>query len=170
MELTTKERLFLANQYEILIKLDEDNIDFYEKAIEIVEKGYTNLYENLFSHITKNELTIADCELVENVLKLYSDLKYARENSSEISAAFSESDIEFKGFDGHLSKDYAGYAEFLVLKENLWPEFKKTIRNLDSHGTLPDLDGLQSMVERRKKLRKAWDELTAEDIKVILGR
>ncbi|MFK4848040.1 YfbU family protein [Lactococcus petauri] len=171
MELTLKERLFLANQYETLIKLsDEENAETYEKALEIVEKGYTNLYDELFSAVSKNNLSIGECKLVESILELYSDLKFARDNSSEISSTFSEHDIKFKGFDGHLSKNYAAYAEFLVLKENRWSEFKETIKNLDSHGAFPDLDGLKLMVERRKEIDKSWDKLTVDDIKTILGR
>ena len=69
-----------------------------------------------------------------------------------------------------MSKNYAAYAEFLVLKENRWSEFKETIKNLDSHGAFPDLDGLKLMVERRKEIDKSWDKLTVDDIKTILGR
>ena len=76
MELTLKERLFLANQYETLIKLsDEENAETYEKALEIVEKGYTNLYDELFSAVSKNNLSIGECKLVESILELYNLLE-----------------------------------------------------------------------------------------------
>ncbi|UQU59985.1 YfbU family protein [Lactococcus petauri] len=171
MELTLKERLFLANQYETLIKSSDGNdIEFYKKSLEIVKKGFTSYYDNLFSGISEKELSKDDCKLVENILELYSDLKFAREYSSEISSVFSEKDIKFKGFDGHLTENYAEYAEFLVLKEKRWKEFENTIENLDSHGASPDLDGLKSMVKKWEKINKSYDKLTVEDINEILGR
>ncbi|MDT2878135.1 YfbU family protein [Lactococcus lactis] len=173
LELSLIERLILSNQYETLIKsLDEDdgNLESYENALEIVNCGYTNLYYKLFTGISDHELSVDDCKLVENILSLYSDLKYARKKSPEIASKFSEENIEFKGFDGHLSKNYASYAEFLVLKEGRWTEFKDIIKGLDSHGASPDLDGLKSMVEKRKKIKKTWDKLTVEDVEEILTR
>ena len=115
--MTEKERLFLANQYLILSKLDKDNAEDYKRMVEVVEQGYE--YDlNLILESTKHVFPDDKCRLTLNILQMYFDIissyEELKRNNNKID--LKENDIRFPGFDGNEEPEYLCYARF-VLKD-----------------------------------------------------
>ena len=70
IELTDKERLFLANQHEILGHLNKDNSDYHFKLAEQLRDGHEWLYSQSFDNFSEN-LPDDAAELVLNILQIY---------------------------------------------------------------------------------------------------
>ena len=86
IELTDKERLFLANQYEILGLLK--NEDYYSELAEQLREGHKWLYEQSFDVIYPN-FPEENANLVLEILELYeviSDSYEALTDKSDINA------------------------------------------------------------------------------------
>mgnify|MGYP001296411787 CR=1 FL=1 len=57
--LSITERQILANQFKILSKLEDDN-EFYERKVEILEEGYTGQYREIFV-VSEKEISYDIC-------------------------------------------------------------------------------------------------------------
>jgi uncharacterized protein YfbU (UPF0304 family) len=80
MELTLKERLFLANQFKILEQLIPAESRDYERARKILERGYSFEYHDLFGGFSEEGLSIEQCKEVMDILDVYRMMRYSYRN------------------------------------------------------------------------------------------
>jgi hypothetical protein len=166
--LTVTERRQLANQHEILEKLDPNNAEHHAKCRTILQKGYTLLYADVFQGIYE-ELNQEDCRFVYDVLNMYRDLTWSYEALTD-KAGIDADDVRFPGFDGNNETAFYGFAGFLK-EQGLW---KETLgpSGLNSHA--PTIQRYQKMLANHKTIRDKYDpmvkrhDLTADEIKQIM--
>jgi|SRR5690606_25214541 len=178
--LSINDRLILANQYEILSRLSNDDYEKeqFENLRDIFVSGYSRYY-SLSTEFFSDEVSDDECKFVVDVLSLYRDLYFSRKNSEEIQNAIVEKDVLFKGFDlnDDLEVKYYSFYRFLVEKLGRFEEIKELVElgkidDYNSHGFGPSMQKLSKMITKRneiisqKKFEK--DYLTAEDITAIL--
>ena len=128
IELTDKERLFLANQYEILGLLK--NEDYYSELAEQLRDGHKWLYEQSFDDISPN-FPEESANLVLNILELYeviSDSYEALIDKSDIVAK----KVLFGGFDGNYETEYMGFVDALKKNSRFTSVIESGVRNSHS--------------------------------------
>ncbi|MDC5474701.1 YfbU family protein [Acinetobacter baumannii] len=131
IELTDKERLFLANQHEILGHLNKDNSDYHFKLAEQLRDGHEWLYSQSFDNFSEN-LPDNDAELVLNILQIYEMIQDAYDGLSDKSL-ISEYQIKFPGFDGNNETEFMGFVDALE-KDNRFVDVIQT-GNRNSHSS-----------------------------------
>lgn len=180
--LSLKERLMLANQYEILAKLinDEDEKRYYENLRDVFVSGFSMYYSLATEHFS-DEMSYEECRFVIDVLNMYRILYYSWKNNEEIKENIEEREVLFKGFDlnDDLESRYYSFCEFLVENLGRYSEIKELIEvgkieSLNSHGFGPSMEKLSRMVEKSKEFDKIRHErndfyFTKEEIEEILN-
>ena len=181
--LSMKERLILANQYEILSRLsqDEDEKQHFENIREAFSSGYTRYYDLATEHFSE-EVSNEECKFVVDVLDLYRDLYYSREHTQEIKDAIEEREVLFKGFDlnDNIESKYYSFYSFLVNNLGRYQEINELmeagkIEDFNSHGFGPTMEQLKEMILKREEIRNRdefhrHDYLTLEEVKEILNK
>lgn len=178
--LSDKERLILANQYEILSRLTEDEYEKkqFENLKDIFVSGYSRYY-SVATEYFSDEVSDDECKFVTDVLSLYRDLYYSREHCKEAQESIKETEVLFKGFDlnDETEVKYYSFYRFLVEQLGRYEEIKELIASgkiegYNSHGFGPSMNKLQNMINKRNeitKLKKSYhDYLTQEEITEIL--
>lgn len=128
--LTLVERQLLTNQFRILSKIDPAEKST-EAKIEILEKGYTGRYFELFD-ITIEEIPLAICDETEQILNMYRRITTAMTTLSDADKEnINEDLIAFEGFDANNDSHYH-YMRFMVEKLNLWKEYRGVLLNSHS--------------------------------------
>ena len=177
-----KDRLILANQYEILARLstDEYEVKQYENMRDILYKGYVWGYD-LVSEGLYNEMSEVECRFVLDVLDMYGNLYFSWERSDEAKKSIQETLVLFKGFDLNDTQEskYYSFYRFLVEDLNRFNEFKDWLDNgkidgFNSHGFGPSMEKLERMVQKSKELNKIRLErhdlhFTKDEIEEILN-
>lgn len=181
LELSLKERLLLANQYQILSRIAGNDLEagMYNELAIIFTNGYVRDYEDSIE-LFSDELSNEECKFVIDVLELYRDLYWSWEKSIEIQNNIRKQDVLFKGFDlnDSVQVKYYSYYQFMVGIQGKWNEIKqlieeKEIAGYNSHGFGPSMSKLSKMISRRLDLKKQKDSwgspLILEDIEYILS-
>lgn len=112
LELDLKDRIFLANQFRILEKLDPGNEEPYCRAIKILENGYESEYDTI-GELIDEPVREDVCEEVHSILGMYRSLSSSYEQLSDKSGIAAD-EVKFVGFDGNNESEYLSYAEFLA--------------------------------------------------------
>lgn len=181
-KLSIKDRLILANQYEILAKLAEDEYDRknYENLRNVFVSGYSWGY-SLATEYFLREMNDAECRFVLDVLNMYRTLYFSRENNEKIKESVDEDEVLFKGFDANDGKEsrYLSFCSFLIDDLGRYAEIKEfieagKIESLNSHGSGPSMERLSRMVEKAKEIDKIRHErndlyYTKEEVEQILS-
>jgi uncharacterized protein YfbU (UPF0304 family) len=129
-KLTLVERQLLTNQFKILSKIDPSEKS-NEAKIEILEKGYTGRYFEIFD-ITVEEIPLAICDETEQILNMYRRIATATVTLSALDKEnINENVIAFEGFDANNDPHYH-YMRFMVEKLNLWKEYRGVLLNSHS--------------------------------------
>ncbi|QZA81090.1 YfbU family protein [Deefgea piscis] len=155
MEISKKDRLILINQYRILAKLDNEDAEFYNEAIDILENGYAIFYNQIIGGIS-DEMSEIDGKFVLNILDLYraiEDLKRTTKDHELINHRYSI----FPGFDGNNETEHMSFCRFLIQKQNKFIEQQQYMvknDNLNSH--IPMIDKYTRMLEKSKELNNIW--------------
>jgi uncharacterized protein len=164
------ERLLLSNQFRILAKLDPQHADEYNQQREILERGYTVFYGDIFSSVYA-EMPLEECSFVFAVLDMFKNLKYQYGELKD-RTGISEDAITFKGWDGNNDSKCLALTEF-VKKEGKWKEILSGNHSLNSHGatTRP---GYNRMLARYEEIHAKHDPMsrwamTKEEIQHIIG-
>ncbi|MED3803702.1 YfbU family protein [Lysinibacillus xylanilyticus] len=180
---TLKERLILSNQYDLLAKLSEDDDSqkkHYENMSEIFRSGYSWGY-GLATEPFSDELDEDECRFVLDVLNMYSNLYYSRQNCNEAQSEIEERKVLFKGFDLNDSQEckYLSFYRFLVEDFDRFNEFKSwieegKIEGFNSHGSGPSMEKLRRMLQKTKELNEIRFErhsrhFTKDEIEEILN-
>jgi hypothetical protein len=168
--LSPVERLQLINQFRILEKLYPDEAEHYAESREIIARGYTIQYEEVFGEVF-DEMDIEDCKYVYDVLDLYRVLigSYMALNDKK---GLTPEDVRFRGFDGNNESKRYALAEHLR-KQGMWTE--TLTGGLNSHFMMT-MTLYPRMLEKFEPIRKQilashtgdW-QLTAEQIREVIS-
>ncbi|HCI7175208.1 MULTISPECIES: YfbU family protein [Acinetobacter calcoaceticus/baumannii complex] len=161
IELTDKERLILANQYEILGLLKKE--DYYLDLAEQLRDGHKWLYEQSFDTFSDN-LSDEDAELVLDTLELYEALKDSYDALSDTSG-LSPQDVKFAGFDGNNESEFMRFVDALKKSNRFVDVIDAGVRN--SH--MRKVHIYETMIQKWNGLNRS-NTLTKDQILFILGR
>lgn len=109
INLSKVERLILANQYEILGELRQD--EHYSKVADALRDGHKWLYQQIFESVS-DDFPDVDAEHVFAILGIYGDMRnsYAElEDKSKIN----EHQLNFPGFDGNNEAEFCSFTDAL---------------------------------------------------------
>ncbi|MFB6800440.1 YfbU family protein [Peribacillus butanolivorans] len=165
MDLTKKERLFLANQYLILEKLYPEEKLHYEQLRKALERGYQLNYEDAVEWYY-DEFSKEDSTFVIDVLDMYSQMLFANDNAEDEEKL--ESGLKFPGFDGNKETSYLGYVRYYLKDLGRFDELK-------TNSEFGDFNSHRPMVKRYERMLRVWDSteskynLSMEDVKRILN-
>ena len=151
--LTPVERLQLTNQFLILEKLDPTNAEQYAKNRTILEDGYTLLYSELFQGIG-DEMSVADCRYVYDVLDMYRALRHSYEELTD-KEGLTLNDVRFHGFDGNNETNYYVFIRFLQEEGRRWTETLKDC-GLNTHSETNERYAV--MLHAASRAAKRWPD------------
>lgn len=163
IELTNKERLFLANQHEILSYLDTSNSDYHSNLAEQLRDGHKWLYSQSLNNLSEN-LSDADAALVLNILQIYEMIQDAYDRLSDKSI-ISEHKVKFPGFDGNHETEFMGFVDALEKAHRFTDVIQNGYRN--SHSAKVHV--YEQMIAKWKEFGKPYS-FTKEQLIEILER
>lgn len=163
IQLTDKERLFLANQHEILSFLDKDNSEYHSKLAEQLKCGHKWLYEQSFDSFDEN-LSDEDANLVLDILQVYEMMQDAYDALAD-KTGISESEVTFPGFDGNNETEFMGFVDALEKDNRYVDVIKKGHRNSHSQ----KVHRYESMINKWEEFGKPYS-LTKDQLFEILGK
>jgi len=169
MELSKRERLILANQFEILAALYPELKEEYCKKKEMVETGYPLELENMFDGVLENKMERTECLEVREILTMYNDIQWSYENlNNSDKKKIDDGKINFRGFDPHESEHY-NYADFHLRTGVLSKDFlPKRSGDLNTHE--PVLSKYRKMLTNWKSISdRKPKNLTAEQINSLIN-
>jgi uncharacterized protein len=114
--LSKKERLFLINQYRILALLDEEQADYYQKCIMILESGYEFNYHDLDQFIDE-PMSAEESRETLDILSMFRVLNDSYKRLEDKSG-IEEWQIKFGGFDGNNETGEMAYVKFLAEQDD----------------------------------------------------
>jgi uncharacterized protein YfbU (UPF0304 family) len=158
MELSAAEKLLLANQYEILKRVDPAQAQRCDLLLTCIYEGYDDDLQALLPHFEESLDEQVRVE-VREILEMFRALYPPRHASHSI-----EPPAIFAGFDGNEESDYYAYARFLLEDRGLWRESRTAEYN--SHTNM--LTAYRNML-REWNLSADKQNLSAEDIERIVG-
>jgi hypothetical protein len=163
LELTDKERLILANQYEIMSMLDKHSAEYYLLMSETLRAGHKWLYDQYFDVISEN-LSDDDAQYVLKILGIYSDLRDSY-NQLEDKSDVDEKELSFPGFDGNNESEYLSFAGNLIKHRRFETTLGKTAKN--SH--MPTTSIYKRMINCWEELGSPLYPYSKEKIQKILA-
>lgn len=115
--LTIIQRQILINQFKILSKLEDDS-GYYEKRAEILENGYTGLYDEIFL-FKQEEIDYNICKETFDILNMFKNISNSiMELTDEQSKLLDLNKLIFKGFNINNNKHYE-YMNFIIMGHGL---------------------------------------------------
>jgi uncharacterized protein YfbU (UPF0304 family) len=170
MELSSKERLFLFNQYEILKHLDKDNVKTYLEYQEIIRKGfkynYIDLIENINSKGTEEDVSkfIFDVfEMYRMLIRSYNDL--SRIDKTRIN----KYDIVFRGFDILEEINYYTYAKFIIEDLELYKDIIRE-EGFKMDSKTPMVEIYKKRIDKcREDIKEPYSVLSLKELKSIIN-
>lgn len=153
--LTKPERLALINQYRILqqqYKDDEYTAKHYARLEEIVQRGYTFLYDEIFDSIWP-EMPEEDSNEVLTILSMHRALHDA---AATLPDPKEQEKVKFQGFDANNESEYLSFARFFTADGDRFRE----LNIFNSH--CPMLPRYRKMVAEWSRLGKSFHLTKAE--------
>lgn len=163
LKLTDTERLLLANQYEILAHLRED--DDLAQLAKNLRSGHEWIYKQAFEDLYP-VLSEEDTKFVLDVLRLYDDLRVSKGNRED-AADIDDDKLEFPGFDandGH-ENTLRGFCEALRLDGRYLAVLGDEAPN--SHMTM--VDAYNRMLDARNEIPTPYGQLSKEELSTVLN-
>lgn len=148
LKLTDKERLILANQYQIMSMLDKHSSEYYLLMSETLRAGHKWLYDQFFDSLSEN-LPDEDAQHVLKILGIYSDLRDSY-MKLEDKSGIEERLLNFPGFDGNNESEYLSFANDLLKHRRFETTLGKT--TINSH---------MRTTEIYKRMINCWESLGA---------
>jgi uncharacterized protein YfbU (UPF0304 family) len=167
MQLSVKDRLVLANQYEILKRLDKDNVTTYEQRIKILVDGYEIFYSDLVTWYS--EMSSADSNLVLDILSMYRAIETYKQKNPHDKDITEHHYGHFLGFDGDSEGRALVFAKFLIVDQDKFSEqleYRDVTDNFNSHW--PVIGKYSGMVDKWKELGEEY-ELSRESVLAVLN-
>ncbi len=169
MELKKVERWILANQYEILAKLDPKNKKEYDTIREAIEGGYKFEYERFSEFISDDELSKEDSMWILDVLDMFSTMIRSYKELKDKSG-INKTDIYFWGFDGNSETKKLSYVRYLIDELGRYDDLKH--KDYNSH--CPMSETYNNMLEKWDSFGREKYPLTKQEllelIKVFKGK
>ena len=162
LKLTDTERLILANQYEILAALKND--DSYARISEELRDGHAWLYQQHFDYFSSSNMREDDAEFVVTILGSYSDLRDSYEQLADKSG-IEPHQVEFPGFDGNNEGELLSFARALRKSER----FIDTLPEHGKNSHMPTRDIYGRMIAKWEELGKPHFPLSKEQIAALLS-
>nr|WP_015060788.1 YfbU family protein [Psychrobacter sp. DAB_AL60]AFF18219.1 hypothetical protein [Psychrobacter sp. DAB_AL60] len=158
MNFTDTERVILANQYEILAKLDNEQA--YLDLAENLRDGHEWIYDQKISisPIFNKEQS----DFVVSILELYEVIQSSFDALSD-KGSLTEDRVKFPGFDGNNEGDYKRFFSALVKNQ----QFAHVNANTNSH--MQKISTYKHMLGKWESLGKGY-ELSLDDIEAIFDR
>jgi len=158
-KLTIVERQILANQYRILAKLEND--EYYERNADILVRGYTGKYHEVFN-VHSEEIPIEICEETSEILNMYRRITNTIATlTPEQKEQLDLEKLKFEGFDANNDSHYH-YGTFMIEKMNLWQEHKDMYFN--SHSVFPLQKYRKMLAYHQEKMEQDIYDITFEDL------
>lgn len=158
MSFTDAERLILANQYEILGKLNNNQADL--DLAENLRDGHESIYNGKI-HVSPI-LSKDASELVYSILGLYEAIQDSFDKLSDKGSLTLEG-VKFPGFDGNHEGEYMRFVSALVDND----QFAHVKANRNSHSK--KVSTYENMLSKWVSLGKAHS-LSLDDIEAIFNR
>jgi len=158
--LTWSERLTLWNQYEILKKLDPDQVKEYEANQEILSCGYEQYYSELNASIVTETVNPSVSQEVQNILDVFRAIKFS---CKKYKYTPKSTWAQFEGFDGNGDEGHYGFARFVRRTLGKWEELADRPDNSHSSASLGHY---RAMVDVWNRLGRSFD-LTPSQIEQI---
>ena len=160
MVLTDVDRLILANQFEILGKLNED--PSLEELSSHLKSGYSWIYDQSYALHVSPDFDDHDTQIVLNILEVFESIQVSYDKlSDEDKKKISETSIIFPGFDGNNESRFRWFADALYANGN----YAHVKSRSNSH--MPCIGMYQTMFTKWKSMPNKY-ELSIEEIKQIL--
>jgi len=162
-DLTDTERLILANQYEILAKLDPSEGDYYTQLAKNLRAGHKWLYSTAFESISR---VVDDDthEFVYTILRIYDDLKSSfaeLEDNTGIEARM----VEWPGFDGNSETELLSLTDALIAAG----QFTSVLGTSAKNSHLPTVDTYRRMITRWHEMGSPHYPYSKDQIQDILA-
>jgi uncharacterized protein YfbU (UPF0304 family) len=164
LDLSDKDRLMLANQYEILSKLDEVNSESYAELAENLRSGHEWLYRQALEMNLSENLAEEESEYVLRILGIYGDLHSSYEKLEDKSG-IEAGEVVFPGFDGNNEIEFLSFTGALAKARRFTDTLGKDGRK-NSH--MPTTGRYRRMIEQWEKAGKPNYPLSKADILQIL--
>jgi len=158
MKFTDTERVILANQYEILGKLGDDQA--YLDLAENLRDGHEWIYKQKI--FVSPIFTEEKSDFVVSILELYEAIQNSFDSLSD-KGSLTADRVKFPGFDGNNEGEYMRF--FSALVEN--DQFAHVKANKNSH--MQKVSTYTNMLDKWESLGKDY-QLSLDDIEAILGR
>ncbi|PJG81920.1 YfbU family protein [Caviibacterium pharyngocola] len=142
MEMTSTQRLILANQYKLMGLLEPNNAKKYQRLEAIVKGGFGLELKELdkeFSDISEEE-----CRTVLDTLEMYHALQVSYNNLGDKSSVTPHR-LQFAGYCAVREKKYLNYLRFITGTEGKYQEFMRCEHGCDSQ--TPMWDKYSKMLE-----------------------
>lgn len=172
LELSDAERLILANQYDIMARLDrlagEPGSDV-EALAEWLRKGYVALYEDRLDGELWPALSESKADLVLEILNMYTRLQQSFDLlvAADVEASGIEADsLRFPGFDGNNDAQLLSFADAMMRDRRY--EYLANAAGRCPSGAVP-LDAYLRMLDVLKSLPNIRYELTAAEVALVLA-
>jgi len=162
-DLTDTERLILANQYEILAKLDPDDEAHYTQLAKNLRAGHKWLYSKAFESVSR---VVDDDthEFVYTILRIYGELKSSLEELDD-KTGIDASLVNWPGFDGNSEVELLSLTGALIEADQFTSILGKPAIN--SH--IPTVEVYRRMVSRWKALGSPHYPYSKDQIQNILA-
>ena len=147
IDLTDKDRLLLANQYEILALLKSD--EGYALVADALRSGHKWIYDQHIDSELSETLPANKVEHVLNILNIFGSLKDSYRNLPD-KTGIDEKNLLFPGFDGNNESELLIFSQALTKNGR----YKLTIGDSATNSHFPTTEMYTRMIKR-------WNELGA---------
>ena len=144
MEMTSTQRLILANQYKLMGLLDPANKAKYDRLEVIVKGGFALELKELDKDFS--DLSEAECRTVLDTLEMYHALQVSYNNLHDKSG-LTQHRLQFAGYCAAREKKYLNYLRFITSVEGKYKEFIHCEHGCDSQ---------TPMWDKYLKMLEAW--------------
>lgn len=135
MEMTSTQRLILANQYKLMGLLEPANAAKYQRLETIVKGGFALELKELDKEFS--DLSEIECRTVWDTLEMYHALQVSYEKLADKSD-LSERRLQFPGYCAVREKKYLNYLRFITSTEGKYNEFMACEHGCDSQTPMWD--------------------------------
>lgn len=134
MKLSLVERMLMAQNFEILAKLNPEEAASYQWRAEVLQNGYEPLYSWLFEWTAQGDqiVTEQEGEYIYEVLRMYDAIVWSIKQQNLQLPEGVRFYSAFPGFDGNSEGKYLGFARHFC-KEGRYDILKKNGEIPNSH-------------------------------------
>jgi uncharacterized protein YfbU (UPF0304 family) len=170
MQISLIERMLMAQNFEILAKLNPQEATSYEWRAEVLRSGYEPLYSWLFEYFGQGDqiVTQQEGEYVFEVLHMYDAIAWSIKNQKLNIPDELKYHAAFPGFDGNEEGKLLGFANHFCADENRYATLKKDGEIPNSH--MPTYHIYEPMLAVWKPIAETRTALLSEEQVLALLR